>query len=158
MYDMEAKMLLKHYLEQGVSKADRALRDPAQPSQNLPDVPFVVVNPEFVSDQASHPRTSSQRRREVVCFRALQQQRHQPFPLRGVQERLAPGASGAAQRSRTLFEVLPPPHTDGLPRNLQPPGRFRLIQPLVEQPHGLETALLQRLKIPLHTFGVAHTC
>ena len=28
---------------------------------------------------------------------------------------------------------------------------------LVEQPHRFETALLQRLEIPLHTFGVAHT-
>ena len=27
----------------------------------------------------------------------------------------------------------------------------------VEEPHGLETALLQRLKVPLHTFRVSHT-
>ena len=90
-------------------------------------------------------------------FGAFEQQRRQAFPLRGVQQRLAPGTSGAPQRGRALLLVLPPPRTDGLPRHLEPPRRFRLIQALVEQPHGLKTALLQRQKIPLHTFGVAHT-
>ena len=120
-------------------------------------MPFVVVDPELVPDQASHPRASPQRRREAVRFGAFEQQRRQAFPLRGVQQRLASGAPGAPQRSSTLLQILPPPRTDRLPRNLQPSSRFRLIQPLVEQPHGLETALLQRLEIPLHTFGVAHT-
>ena len=74
-----------------------------------------------------------------------------PFPLRGVQQRLAPGAPGAAQR-RALLLVLPPP--DGLPRHLERApfptdsdlGRARWPQ------NGAS-----RLKIPFHTFGVAHT-
>ena len=118
---------------------------------------LVVVDPELVPDQPSHPLTTPQRRRETVCFGTLKQQRYQSFPLRGVQQRLAPGAPGAPQASGALLQVVPPPHTDGLPRYLQPPRCFRLIQAFVKQPHGFETALLQRLKIPLHTFGVAHT-
>ena len=119
-------------------------------------MPFVVVDPELVPDQASHPRASPQRRGEAVRFGAFEQQRRQAFPLRGVQQRLASGASGAPQRSSTLLQILPPPDTDRLPRHLQPPSRFRLIQTSVKQPHGLETALFQRLKIPLHALGVAH--
>ena len=34
---------------------------------------------------------------------------------------------------------------------------FQTDVALVEQPHRFETALLQGLEIPLHTFGVAHT-
>lgn len=112
--------------------ADRALWAPAQPPQDLPDVGFVVVDPELVLDQPSHPRASLQRPREAMCFGTLQQQRHQAFPLHGVQQRLASGAHREPQCGRSLLQVLPSPHTDGLPRNLQPPGRFRLMQPLVE--------------------------
>ncbi|MCY4588435.1 MAG: hypothetical protein OXB98_20615 [Bryobacterales bacterium] len=95
-------------------------------------MPFVVVDPELVSDQASDPRTTPQRRREAVRLGTFQQQRYQSLPLCGVQQRLAPGTTGSARRSRTLLQVLPPLRTDRLPRYLQPPSRFRLIQALLE--------------------------
>ena len=92
----------------------------------------VVVDAELVRDQTSHPRTAPQRRREAVGFGACQQQRRQALELRGVEQRLASGATGAAQSGRTMLEILPPPLTDGLSRDLQPPRRFRLIVALVE--------------------------
>ena len=42
-----------------------------------------------------------------------------------------------SKRIRSLLEVLPPPRTGGLPRNLQPSHRLRLIQALVGQPQGV---------------------
>ena len=112
--------------------ADRALLAPVQLPQNLPDVAFVVVDPELVLDQASHPQASPQQHQEAVRFGTFSQQRRQALSLHGVQQRLAPGSSDAPQRSRTLLQVLPPPRTSGLPRKLEAPSRFRLIQPLVE--------------------------
>ena len=83
--------------------------------------------------------------------------RRQAFALCGIEERLASGAPGLAESGRPLLAVLPPPLTDGLASDVQPSRRLGLIVALVEQPHRFETALLQRLEIPLHTFGVAHT-
>jgi hypothetical protein len=60
------------------------------------------------------------------------------FQERSDQAGLAPGAAGIAQTVRTLFEVLSPPLTVGLSRQLQAPGCFRLIVALVEQLHRLE--------------------
>ena len=137
--------------------ADGTLRAPVEGLQNLPDVALVVVDAELVGDQTSHPRAGPQRRREAVGLGALEQQRRQPLQLRGVYPWLTSGAPGAAQPGRTLLAVLPPPRTDRLSSDLQPSGRLGLIVAVVEQPHRFETALLQRLEIPLHTFWVAHT-
>ena len=93
---------------------------------------FMVVNFELVPDQASHPRASPQRRRKAVRLGTFQQQRYQPFPLRGCQQRLAPGASGAAQRGRALLLVLPPPLTEGgggLALPALPPRPQHLVAP-----------------------------
>ena len=70
------------------------------------DVAFVVVDPELVSDQPSHPRTAPQGRGEAVGLRAFQQQRRQAFALCGIEERLASGAPGLAESGRTLLAVL----------------------------------------------------
>ena len=45
---------------------------------------FVVADAKLVSDQASHPRATPQRRRETVRLGTIEQQRRQAFPLRGV--------------------------------------------------------------------------
>ncbi len=91
-------------------------------------------------------------------FGAFEQQRLQALELRGVEQRLAAGASGLAQSGRALLAVLPPPLTDRLPRDLQPPRRLGLIQALpLDQPDRFETALLQRLEIPPYAFRIAHT-
>ena len=137
--------------------AERALRAPLERPQDLPDVAFVVCDPALVGDQASHPRAGPQGRREAVSFGAFEQQRRQALARRGVEQRLASGASGAAQPGRTLPEVLPPPFTDGWTSDFEPPRRLGLLVSLVEQPHRFETALLERLEIPLHTSWVAHT-
>ena len=63
------------------SFTDGTLRAPVQRLQDLPDVAFVVVDAELVSDQTSHPRAGPQRRRETVGLGAFEQQRRQAFEL-----------------------------------------------------------------------------
>ena len=118
---------------------------------------FVVAHAELVGDQTSDARAAPQRRREAVRLGAFEQQRDQALAPRGVEQRFASGAAGLQQPGRTVLAVLPPPLTDALPRDLEPPRRLRLITSLVEQPHGLETALLQRLEIPPSAFPTSHT-
>lgn len=116
----------------------------------------MVAHAKMILDQARHPRTAPQRGREAVGFGALQQQRFQAFEFGGVQQRFAAGPSGLAQTGLPLLAILPRPLRNGLAGHLQSPRRLTLIETSLQQPHRLEAALLQRLEIPLHTFGIAH--
>ena len=135
--------------------ADRPLRAPVERPQDLPDVAFVIAHAELVGDQTSDPRTSPQRRRKVMRLGALEQHLLQAFELCGVQQRLAAGAPSLAESGRTPLPMLANPTAHALLRRLHAPCCLGLTQTFFDdQPHGLQSSLLQSIKIaPLRLLG-----
>jgi hypothetical protein len=76
--------------------------------------------------------------------------------LLAVQQRLAAGAAGLAQGVGALLAVPADPLAYGLTGDLEPPRRLGLMQALLDQPDRFEAALLQRIEVSPHAFGVSH--
>src|SRR6266581_494954 len=134
----------------------RPLATPLQLPQDFPDVAGVVTNSKLLLDQVPDPPQSPQRRLVAQSFRSLQQALLQPLQVLPAQTRLAPGPTCLLQPFPPLLgqRLGPAVHT-GM-AHAQPPADFGLAQSLPQQPHPLQAASLQSLKVSVYSFWVSH--
>ena len=134
----------------------RPLATPLELPQDFPDVAFVVMDSKLLLDQVPDPPQSPQRRLVAQSFRSLQQALLQPLQVLPAQTRLAPGPTCLLQPFPPLLgqRLGPAVHT-GM-AHAQPPADFGLAQSLPQQPHPLQAASLQSLKVSVYSFWVSH--
>ena len=77
--------------------------------------------------------------------------------VRWAQTGLAPRAARLLQPGATRLSQLLGPATHGLAMDSDFPSDLRLAPLFLEQPHRLQSSLLQRLEISLDTFRIPHT-
>src|SRR5437870_9110432 len=134
----------------------RPLATPLELPQDFPDVAFVVMDSKLLLDQVPDPPQSPQWRLVAQSFRSLQQALLQPLQVLPAQTRLAPGPTCLLQPFPPLLgqRLGPAVHT-GM-AHAQPPADFGLAQSLPQQPHPLQAASLQSLKVSVYSFWVSH--
>ena len=116
----------------------------------------VVADAKLFVDQVHDALAGPQGSGITVRFGAIEQQLFELRQLLGAELRLASGPAGVAQRLDASLRGLLCPATDALLADAEATGHFGLVEPLIQQPQGLQTALFKRLEIAFDSSGIAH--
>ena len=117
----------------------------------------MIANAKFLLDQLRHTLGSPQVGFVAQSLGASQEALFELGFLPPSEPRLAARSPGLAQSALTAFAIQRGPARHALANYAQPSRHFRLVQPLPQQPQGLEPSPFQGIKVTPYSGRVSHT-